>query len=458
MSTQVTPTRRYDIDWLRVLAVLTVFIYHSTHFFDTDWWHVKNPHTYAGVACGAAYVFSRNAGGADRWGLVKKLVASDGRWNDIFGYSVALSGDTVLVGAPGTKIGDQTHAGAAYLFSRNRGGTDQWGLVQKLTAPDPPTSYSFGQSVGLSGDTAVVGAPGVDGPAGAAQGAAFVFSRNQGGADRWGLVRTLTAPDAMEFDALGDAVAISGGTVVAGATNADVGGNSVGGAAYVFYRNQGGPDAWGQVQKLAAPEAEQTGHFGQKAAVDGDTLVIAAIGRVYAFARNQDGPDRWGLLQPLIAAGGTENGYFGSHPDVNGEVIVVGAPYADIGSYHQQGAAYLFAATLKAGTITAITAHTPSPSLVGQAVTIAFSVTSEDSGTPTGSVTVTGGTESCSGSLSNGSGSCMITFTTAGSQTLTATYPGDDYHHGSVSPGVAHSVVDGGETWGRVYLPLITRP
>ena len=119
--------------------------------------------------------------------------------------------------------------------------------VAKITASDGAPEDGFGYSVAVSGDTLVVGAQLADIDGKSAQGAAYVFYRNQGGANRWGQVKKLTASDGAEGDRFGWSVAISGDTIAIGAFNADVGicedpPNCYDqGAAYIFYRNQGGP-------------------------------------------------------------------------------------------------------------------------------------------------------------------------------------------------------------------------
>ena len=104
---------------------------------------------------------------------VKKLTASDAQAGDQFGISVALSGDTAVVGANGEDAGG-TNAGAAYVLQRDQGGADNWGQVTKLTASDAQANDFFGISVALSGDTAVVGANEED-AGGSGAGAAYVF-------------------------------------------------------------------------------------------------------------------------------------------------------------------------------------------------------------------------------------------------------------------------------------------
>jgi hypothetical protein len=108
---------------------------------------------------GSSYVFSRDHGGADSWGQVAKLTASDGAiWRQLRQTSVSISGDTVVVGALLGTTTTGTDSGSAYVFSRDHGGDDTWGQVAKLTASDGAGYDSFGSSVSISGDTVVVGA------------------------------------------------------------------------------------------------------------------------------------------------------------------------------------------------------------------------------------------------------------------------------------------------------------
>ncbi len=123
---------------------------------------------------------------------VKKLIASDAQAGDNFGFSVAVSGDTAVVGAPF----EGSRAGAAYVFQRDQGGAGNWGEVKKLTASDAEAGDRFGVSAAVSGDTAVVGAR----SEGSEAGAAYVFHRDEGGANNWGEVKKLTASDASVDD------------------------------------------------------------------------------------------------------------------------------------------------------------------------------------------------------------------------------------------------------------------
>jgi hypothetical protein len=278
---------------------------------------------------------------------VAKLTAADGTTEDIFGYSVAVSGDTTLVGAVQADVGGQADQGAAYVFYRNQGGADAWGQVAKLTAADGMEGNNFGISVSVDGDTAIVGPGAADPGSPNPRGAAYVFYRNQGGADAWGQVAKLTAVDGTPWDFFGDSVSVGGDTAVVGAWSGDVGGNEDQGAAYVFYRNQGGPDAWGQVARLTAGDGSPYSCFGYSVSLSGDMALAGAFlapgaGAAYVFYRDQGGPDAWGQVAKLTADDGAGGDSFGYSVSISGQTALVGAYQADVHGHEDQGAAYVF--------------------------------------------------------------------------------------------------------------------
>ncbi len=308
---------------------------------------------------GAAYVFGRDRGGAHNWGEVKKLTASDAQDWDYFGWSVGVDGETVIVGAyqaSATAYGQ----GAAYLFGRDVGGADNWGQVIELTASDPQDYDYFGEAVALSGDTAIVGAIYEDGAGGANadRGAAYVFERDRGGADNWGQVKKLTASDPQDGDYFGCSVAVSGDTAIVGAYSEDGtgGANANRGAAYVFDRNQGGANNWGEVKKLSASDADDADHFGGSVALSGDTAIVGAQwedgaggaladrGAAYAFDRDQGGADSWGEVKKLTASDAQDGDFFGWSVALGGDAAIVGARGEDGagGANANRGAAYTF--------------------------------------------------------------------------------------------------------------------
>jgi len=296
---------------------------------------------------GAAYVFHRNQGGADAWGQVAKLVASDAAEGDNFGFSVAIDGDTVIVGAMG-EDGSGTDEGAAYVFYRNQGGADAWGQVAKLAGEDAENVDQFGYDVDVEGDLVIVAAPGVDG-AGTDRGAAYIFMRDLGGSDGWGLVKKLTASNASDSTWFGAPAALSGGVAVIGAAWDDNGG-TYRGAAYIFARHQGGTDNWGELKKLSASDPQNNAMFGYAVAIDGDTIIVGAgwddgggteRGQAYIFVRNEGGPDNWGEAQRLRASDGANEDWFGLVTAIEGSYLIIGATGSD-GGGSERGAAYVF--------------------------------------------------------------------------------------------------------------------
>ena len=138
---------------------------------------------------------------------VQKLLADDGAAGDSFGISVAVSGDTAVIGA----YGDDGLSGSAYVFVRADG---TWSQQAKLTAADVAIGNYFGYSVSVSGDTAVIGAY-ADDDKGSGSGSAYVFVRAAGGT--WSQQAKLTADDGANFDRFGGSVAVSGDMAVIGA-------------------------------------------------------------------------------------------------------------------------------------------------------------------------------------------------------------------------------------------------
>lgn len=263
----------------------------------------------------------------------KKLTAADGDAGDFFGQVVAISGDTAIVGTPGDDNGGKVEEGSAYIFERSAGGANNWGLVKKLIAPDAVLDDRFGSAVAISGDVAVVGKP----TAGIFQsGAAYIFSRNAGGADNWGLVKKLEVD---EF--YGSVVGISGDTVI-------VGGGPTGNNCpecppnkiYVFRRDAGGANNWGEV-KVIQDATESLGH----AAISGDTIVAGVPssmnspnGKALIFERDAGGADNWGQVKTLAAPDAQFGALFGGSVAIENDRIVVG----EVSPFTQGGSAHVF--------------------------------------------------------------------------------------------------------------------
>jgi len=317
---------------------------------------------------GAAYVFVRSGG---TWSEQAYLKASNTGANDQFGWSVAISGDTIVVGATGeassaTGVDGNgaddgfASSGAAYVFVRNHGA---WSQQAYLKASNTWPGDSFGASVAVSGDTIVIGAIGEDSSAtgvdgnqsdnfAQASGAAYVFVRGGG---TWSQQAYLKASNTGEGDWFGGSVAVDGDTIMVGALNEDS--NSTGvngdqsdesatdsGASYVFNRAGG---VWSQQAYLKASNTGRNDYFGASVAINGDTAVAGAYGEsssatgvdgdqadddgissgaAYVFVRSGDD---WSQQAYLKASNTGVGDYFGWSVGVSGNMIVVGALLED---------------------------------------------------------------------------------------------------------------------------------
>jgi hypothetical protein len=282
---------------------------------------------------GAAYVFLRSG---TTWSQQQKLQAPVGAAFDFFGWSVAISGDTAVVGAIGDDLPAGGDAGSAYVFVRS--GTT-WTQEDKLTASDADDENQFGHSVAIDGETIAIGAPG-----NGLGGAVYVFVRS---GTAWTEQQKLTTSDAAAGDDFGIRVAISGETVVGGAWLDDHAGGADAGSAYVFVRNG---TSWSQQQKLTASDAAPSDGFGHGVAIAGETVLVGApnddilgfsdAGSAYAFVRSGTA---WSEQQKLTAADGAGLDWFGNSVAVAGDRALVGVPNDDTTSLSNAGSARLFA-------------------------------------------------------------------------------------------------------------------
>jgi FG-GAP repeat len=260
-------------------------------------------------------------------------IGADGLDGDQFGYSLAVSGDTVIVGAPGDTVGSVFKQGSAYVYARN-GAT--WSLQAKLVAADGAIYNWFGHSIALAGDTALIGAYGSDFD----QGAAYVFTRS---GSSWTQQAKLVADDRAFDDEFGYSVALSGDTAIVGAHTDDAGVVDQG-SAYVFTRSG---TSWTQQAKLVADDGASLDDFGSSVAIDGDSVLVGAAmgdvgvanrGSAYVFTRSGTS---WSQQARLTAKDGAENDHFGVSVALSGDTALIGANAADAG-FSNEGSAYVF--------------------------------------------------------------------------------------------------------------------
>jgi len=213
---------------------------------------------------GSAYVFVRSN---NSWEEKAKLVPKDNEYKDEFGRSLAIHGDTIVIGA--WREGE-----CAYVFTRSSS-TGAWSEVQTLTASDANYNDAFGTSVDIHEDTIVVGAIHDDHNGHPDAGSAYVFVRS-GDDNKWVEQDKLMATDSDNGDHFGISVAIHGDVAVIGASKGNMdGGLWNTGSAYVFQRND--DNDWTQVSKLQGHDTAPNDHFGAAVAMDRNTLVVGAF-------------------------------------------------------------------------------------------------------------------------------------------------------------------------------------
>ena len=299
---------------------------------------------------GAAYMFRRNGVSADQWGHWKKLVPADAQPGDYFGEAIALDGRSVVVGAPNkTKIENvggvmtpRLKAGAAYVFSRNQGGLpDSWFQTGKFTSTIIGTAAAndfFGASVSVDGALAVVGMPADSND----KGRAYVYAILGNGA--WGLTENLQPAAVLTGDDFGRSVAVSGETVLVGAPLDDVTGvgNSAG-SAWLFKRDTMG--TYAQVATLTAPDAAPGARFGASAALDGDIGAIGApadpaqaANAGAAYVLRREMDGAWKVSATLRPSTGLAGASFGASLALQETTLVIGAP----GTTGSTGAAHVY--------------------------------------------------------------------------------------------------------------------
>lgn len=304
-------------------------------------------------ASGSAYILQRVEG---EWVLAQKIVASDRQASTYFGYSVSISGDTVVVGALFKTESGNAAAGAAYVFTRNASGT--WVQIQKLVAPyRDATSEYFGCDVSLKGAKCIIGAYGenkdeFDGGFSwvTKAGAAFIFEKDP--ADNlFKLEKKLDASDREREDELGKTVDIFGNYAVAGAPKED--GSpflAESGAAYVYHKGNDG--TWSETQKLTSPNSVEGGDFGSEVAISENFIFVSAPGestggQVYVYKKDVSGD--WLYHQTLVSSQISSGDYFGKQNsiDVDGDMLIIGCEreYLDGNGENSKslaGAAYIF--------------------------------------------------------------------------------------------------------------------
>ena len=285
---------------------------------------------------GAAFVYVLNGG---VWTQQAMLLANDGALADKFGYSVAISEDTIVIGSYNDDS-PLSNAGSAYVFVRS--GTT-WTFQQKLTGSDSTADDQFGSSVGIQAETIVVGANHADLPGNSEAGSAYVYRRS---GTVWAQTQKLlpVAPVILG-DHFGESVAISSMLAV-GASGDDT--PFTGAGAVYVYAESGG--SYVQQQKLTIASGANGDQFGNSVAIEGNTLIGGALqytpiigqpafGAAYIYEFNGS---TWVSQGRIVASDGAAFDRFGYSVAVSNNVVAVGAREDDTTVGPDAGSAYIF--------------------------------------------------------------------------------------------------------------------
>ncbi len=293
---------------------------------------------------GSVTVFKRDG---NLWTEVAKLTGSRTSRSDLFGFSVAIDGRTIVVGAPRDDAG-ATDSGVVYVFEQSDDG--EWQQAGRLVDPARGAGDRFGTAVDVQGDLISVGAP-LDDGLGTNSGSAFIFRRNAFG--RWRHVTRIKASAASAGDQFGSSVSLDSNRLAVGARKDDDGGSDAG-SVQVFDRHQGGSNRWGQVASLQAPVPAAGDQFGTDVSLYQGRLIVGApltdvgvrtdAGAAHVFELSQAG---WEFRETLTErlpggrfGGGTKD-RFGSSVAIGSGGAVVGSPL-DNGSGVNSGSVFSF--------------------------------------------------------------------------------------------------------------------
>lgn len=290
-------------------------------------------------SAGIVYVNKRISD--DNWNNVDTLTPADAEAGDYFGASIVVEGDEMIIGAPEY---DDSGRGKAYIFRRDTG-LDTWSEIKALSPLDTPNSNEFfGSSVGLSGDNTIVGISNEND-----MGAAYIFGRDEGGADNWGQVQKLVASDQDDYDNFGISVDIDGDYAVIGASDESSGTGSV----YIFKNNAG---TWTETAKITPSTSETGGYrFGRSVAIKGDYLIAGAHspyvsgptdypGTTYLYKKDT-GLETWTEVDKFSASDGSDFGYsVGIDESATDSTynLIIGSTYAAGRLGDGEGAAYFY--------------------------------------------------------------------------------------------------------------------
>ena len=300
---------------------------------------------------GAVYLYRRQQGGADNWGEWMRIAPTNLPGSSRFGYAVALHGDLLAVGAPDATLpGGVSGAGAVFLFKRHQGGSNAWGEIMRWSpAGTGAGGADFGWSVAMSDNTLVVGAPKLNANTTtvAREGGVYHFQHEPSAPDVWSLRQTIPGYGTSTADFnFGWSVAVGDGRLAVGAPSTTV--NDVPNAGRVYLYERPGPTNDFTYTLYFDRSSDPERRFGHSVAIDAERLLVGApemasvphIGVAFLFEKRSGA---WMQVAKLRCPEDSTANFYGRAVAMGQGNGIIGAPASFVGStYYDQGHAYLY--------------------------------------------------------------------------------------------------------------------
>ncbi|TIH14760.1 hypothetical protein D0S45_13190, partial [Marinifilum sp. JC120] len=305
-------------------------------------------------SAGAVYLYLKDKGGTGKWGYLKKITYSDvgeSLSSMKLGYAVSLSNDYLVITAPLKDCIGKSKAGSAYVFGRNKGGINNWGFVQKITPRSVEDTGLFGVSVAVCDEVMVIGHPYSFYSGTPDQGRAEVYLPDPDYPGEWKYHQTLTAQNEQgaldrQYDLeFSSSLAICEGNIIAGAPNKNSDRKVKSGCVYMYSRKV--DEYWRIENRIFAQNDDgsrdviEDSQFGCSLSASGDMLLVGAsgvsvgakdeVGAAYVYSKDKNGKDQWGIvkkLEPVLSDGSSyiyADSLFGKGVSLSGDLALVGS-------------------------------------------------------------------------------------------------------------------------------------
>lgn len=274
------------------------------------------------------------------WVLLQKVTDATGAAGDLFGVSVAISGNYAVVGSSRDDVGLNTDQGSASIYQYNG---SNWVFMQKITDATGASGDYFGVSVSIAGNFAIIGEYGDDVGINVDQGSITIYQFN---GTNWLLMQKITDATGAINDFFGVSVAVSGNYAIAGARNDDAGANTDQGSASIYQFNG---TNWVLMQKITDAAGNVNDWFGASVSVSGNYAVIGAskedvgtntvqgTASIYQFNGTN-----WVFVQKFSDPNGGSGDFFGASVHISGDYAIVGAFNQKVGTFSAQGTASIY--------------------------------------------------------------------------------------------------------------------